>query len=104
MKGYTRQHYADPPDSAELAPGAAFYANADVGYEQGRVRWPWDEDACKVKDRYQNYVRAAVLLVAAADHELQAPYLRAFWRAVMYGLAAGSVVRGLSQLGKLRGP
>jgi len=70
VKGYTRQHDADLSDSAELAQAAAFYAMADVGHEQGRVRWPWDGDACKVKDRYDNYVRAAALLIAAADLEL----------------------------------
>ena len=70
VKGYTRQHDADLSDSAELAQAAAFYAMADVGNEQGRVRLPWDEDACKVKDRYDNYVRAAALLIAAADLEL----------------------------------
>lgn len=70
VKGYTRQHDADLSDSAELAQAAAFYAMADLGHEQGRVRWPWDKEACKVKDRYDNYVRAAALLIAAADLEL----------------------------------
>lgn len=70
VEGYTRQHDADLSDSAVLAQAAAFYAMADVGHEQGHVRWPWDEDACKVKDRYDNYVRAAALLIAAADLEL----------------------------------
>lgn len=68
-EGYTLQHDADMHDSNDLARAAAFYAMAEVGYEYGRVSWPWDEDVCKVKDRYRNFVRAAALLIAAADVE-----------------------------------
>lgn len=68
-EGYTRQFDADMHDSNDLARAAAFYAMAEVGYEYGRVAWPWDEEGCKVKDRYRNFVRAAALLIAAADVE-----------------------------------
>jgi hypothetical protein len=70
VEGYSRQSDADLHDSNDLAQSAAFYAMAEVGHEGGRVVWPWDEDACKVKDRYRNFVRAAALLIAAADLEL----------------------------------
>lgn len=68
-EGYTLQDDVDRHDSNTLAQAAAFYAMAEVGHEQGRVRWPWDEDGCKVKDRYRNFIRASALLIAAADVE-----------------------------------
>lgn len=68
-EGYTRQLDADMHDSNDLARAAAFYAMAEVGHEYGRVAWPWDEEGCKVKDRYRNFIRAAALLIAAADVE-----------------------------------
>lgn len=68
-KGYSRQHDADLYDSNDLARAAAFYAMAEVGYEHGRVTWPWEASCCKPESRYLNFTRAAALLIAAAELE-----------------------------------
>ena len=70
VEGYSLQHDVDMNDSNDLARAAACYAMAEVGYEYGRVSWPWDEEGWKPKDRYRNFTRAAALLIAAADLEL----------------------------------
>jgi len=72
VEGYARQHDVDMHDSGDLAAAAACYAlhTEPVGNVGDYLRfWPWDGDAWKPKDRYRNYIRAAALLIAAADVE-----------------------------------
>lgn len=66
VEGWTPEH-DDEHDSGEMAIAAAFYAMAYRSYEDGRVRWPWDDKWCKPKSQRHNLVRAGALILAEIE-------------------------------------
>jgi len=65
-EGWTPEH-DDDHDDGSLGKAAAVYAISFPGFPTDMTYWPWPREAFKPKDRRQNLVRAAALLIAEID-------------------------------------